>query len=61
MFPSSEVRLGRDNSFGTPPNTGYYVSVPVFRTDHFTTTVKRDLSPDGQTLTITTSTLGSDV
>lgn len=60
-FPSTEVRVGRDTSFGTAPNSGYYVSVPVFRNDHFSTTVKRDLSPDGQTLTITTITSGADV
>lgn len=60
--PSSEVRNGRDNSFGAPVNnTAYYVSVPILRTEHFSTTVKRELSADGQTLTITTCTQGPDV
>lgn len=59
--PSSEVRNGRDNSFGAPVNTAYYVSVPIFRTQHFSTTVVRELSADGQTLTITTRTNGPDV
>jgi hypothetical protein len=59
--PSSEVRNGRDTSFGAPVNTAYYVSVPILRTEHFSTTVKRELSADGQTLTITMCTQGPDV
>ena len=59
--PSSEVRNGRDNSFGAPVNTAYYVSVPVLSTQHFSTTVKRELSADGQTLTVTICTQGPDV
>lgn len=65
-FSSSEFRKER----GPSDNSGVtriigadngYVSVPVLNTQHFSTTVKRELSVDGQTLRITTYTQGPDV
>lgn len=65
-FSSSEFRKER----GPSDNSGVtriigadngYVSVPVLNTQHFSTTVKRELSADGQTLRITTYTQGPDV
>lgn len=66
-FSSSEFRTEpgpSDNSTGITRTTivdNDYVSATGLNTRHFSTTVKRELSADGQTLTITTYTQGPDV
>ncbi len=57
-FPSYEDRAGRDSSYGVTgpvtPDSHFAVRVPVLRTERTGTTLKRELSADGHTLTITT-------
>lgn len=57
MLPSYEVRAGRNSSYGgTGPVTldsHFSVYVPVLRFERTTTSIKRELSADGKTFTIT--------
>lgn len=56
-LPSYETRAGRDSSYGgsgpVTPDSHFSVEVPVVRFERTTTSIKRELSADGQTFTIT--------
>jgi hypothetical protein len=56
-LPSYEVRAGRDSSYGATgpvtPDSRFSVDVPVLRTELTSTSIKRELSADGKTFTIT--------